>query len=323
MLLPSRYRQIRFHLVDIITIGYAAVLGAIIPFFAGRIEGWYFHVIAHAAYCFFALEIIRASQRHPQNLPLSLGRMLHPAIVMLGAFLEIARLQHMFVGSSWATEYLVRLDLAVFGVHPTVWFKQFFRPWLDEIVSFFRVVYYVVPFLILGPLILANRKREVLAASAFVMLAYCINYVLFFLFPAVNPRMVPEIAALDTTEYTGYLFGALEHAIQGNQGAVAGASFPSAHVTGTVSFTLVAYRFFGAKVGLLYTVICIGTVIGTVYMGFHHGADPIGGVVVALGSYPLTKWLLNRRGELPPAYNQQRKDYNTGSSQSSLLGGRV
>ncbi len=295
----GRYRNTRFHLVDFITLGYAFVLALLIPFFASRIPGWYVYILVHVGYITLALESIRKSEREPRNRLAAWIRMLHPGVVMIGAFLEIGKLQHMFAGSSWATPHLVALDLAVFGVHPTVWAKQFYQPWLDEIISFFRVFYYVVPILVLGPLLLADKRREVLAAGAIVMLAYTVNYILFFIFPAVNPRMVPEIAALDAREYSGYLFAALEHAIQGQQGAVAGASFPSAHVTGTVAFTLVAYRFLGRRVGHWYSLVCVGTVIGTVYMGFHHASDPVGGVLVALLTYPVTKWLLNKRGELP------------------------
>ena len=294
-----RYGDVRWHLADIWTLGYMGGLALILPFFHSRVENWQKPFFVHVVFVVLALELVRASQRYPRVPLLGLLRILYPGFVIVYGFLEIAGLQHMFTGSSWATPYMIEADLLFFGVHPTVWAKQFYHPVIDEVMAVFRVMYYPLGLFVLVPLLLKKRRDAALASAAIVIITYICNYFFFFLFPAVNPRMVPEVYQLDTTEYTGYWMAAAERLIQGDQGAVAGASFPSAHVSATIAWTVCAYLYLGRGVGHLFTVISIGTALGTVYLGYHHAVDPIGGVILCAVTCPLAIRALRRRGEEP------------------------
>jgi membrane-associated phospholipid phosphatase len=293
-----RYGGLAFHAVDIISLGYMFVSALLIIGFHHRIPNWYAYLAVHGAYIWLGVESIRWSAARPDNRALAWVRMLYPAFIIVYGFLEVGKLQYWISsGNAWVTPYLVSADLAVFGVHPTVWMKDFFNPVLDEFMALFRVLYYVVPLAILYPLLRDDRRDAVLDAGAIVILTYVVSYIGFLFLPAVSPRMVPELAALDTREYGGYLFAALERGIQGDHGAVGGNAFPSAHVSGTIAWTFVAYRYLPRHVGFghVMTFISIGTVVSAVYLGFHHAMDPLGGIVVALVTYPLALLLIRRR----------------------------
>ncbi len=298
-----RYAGLNFHTVDAISIGYMAAVGLVIPIFHRVIPNWHIFFAIHLAYCVLGLESIRASSRRPDSTPLAWLRMLYPAVIIVYGFLEVGKLQHYLSGGhAWLTDYLVAADYATFGVHPTVWFKDFFNPWLDEFMAVFRILYYVVPLAILYPLLRANRRDAVLASGAIVIATYVANYLAFLLLPAVSPRMVPAIASADLREYSGFVFSWLEHAIQGEQGAVTGAAFPSAHVSGTVAWTFVAYRYLPRWVGHLMVFISLGTAVSAVYLGFHHAMDPLGGLVLAMITCPLAIYFVKKQSEPDPVY---------------------
>ena len=83
--------------------------------------------------------------------------------------------------------------------------------------------------------------------------------------------------------------------MQGDQGVVRGAAFPSAHVSGTVAWTIVAYRFLPRFAGHLMLFISIGTAVSSVYLGYHHAVDPIGGILLAVAAYPVALGLVRWR----------------------------
>lgn len=296
---PGRYARARFLWVDVVTMSYMAGAGVLhLALGAGR-PGWLLTVFLHAAYVAAGLEIVRASQRRPESWPLAELRTWYPAFVILYGFFSATRLQDVLSGGEfWGTRYLIDADLALFGVHPTVWLQQFHRPWLDELMSFLNLSYYLIPFLYAVPLVIARRREEVWAGASIALFAYVVNYTLFLFLPALGPRMVPAIEALRPSELHGGPFVWLVGLVQGEQGTVRGAAFPSAHVSAALAWAMVGWRY-ERRLAYFLWPLAIGTTLSTVYLGLHHAVDPIAGVVIGVICYRLGLRILRARGEDP------------------------
>jgi membrane-associated phospholipid phosphatase len=112
---------------------------------------------------------------------------------------------------------------------------------------------------------------------------------------------VPAIEALRSTVLDG---GGpvvwLEQLIQGEQGAARGAAFPSAHVSASVAWSMVSWRY-ARRIAYINWPLTIGTAASTVYLGFHHAIDPIAGLLLGAACYWLGLRILRARGEDPLA----------------------
>jgi membrane-associated phospholipid phosphatase len=295
----GRYGATRFLWVDVVTMGYMAVTGALYLLLGHGTTGWLAAVLIHFGYVAFGLEVVRASQLRPDQAILRELRTWYPAVLIVYGFFDVTRLQSLISsGQFWATDLMVQIDYRLFGAHPTIWVERLHRPWLDELFCFFNVSYYLLPFLFAVPLALAGRRREVWAGASIALFTYVVNYTLFLLLPALGPRMVPDIEALRTMTVDGGPFVWLQYLIQGENGAVRGAAFPSAHVSASVAWAMAAWRY-ARPVSFVLWPLAIGTALSTVYLGFHHAIDPIAGLGLGVACYAVGMRILRARGEDP------------------------
>jgi membrane-associated phospholipid phosphatase len=323
-----RYRHIRYRLVDVATMGYMAATGALVLLLGYGREAWLLHVLAHFAYVAFGLEVVRAQQQRPDNRLLLFLRTFYPAFIIIYGFFDVSRLQALISRDTfWASDALADLDYALFGTHPTIWIQRFQRPWLDELVSFFNVSYYAMGFIFAVPLLLRGRREEAWAGASIALFTYAVNYTLFILLPAVGPRMIPAIEALRGPQHTdGWLFAWIQTSLQGDQGAVRGNAFPSAHVSASVAWAYATWRYYrGGPAAWLLTVLSLGTAFSTVYLGFHHAIDPIAGLLLGVACAWIGLKLIQRRGEDPlrdPRAARQARGADTPSPPPARSGPR-
>ena len=295
-----RYRHTRYRVLDAVTMGYMAATGALLLLLGYGREGWLLGVLLHFAYVAYGLEMIRAQELRPDNRTLLFLRTFYPAFIIIYGFFDVSRLQALISRDTfWATDALADFDYAIFGTHPTVWIQRLERPWLDELVSFFNVSYYAIGFIFAVPVLLMGRREEAWAGASIALFTYVVNYTLFILLPAVGPRMIPEIEALRTAHHLdGGFFAGIHTALQGDHGAVRGNAFPSAHVSASVAWAMVAWRY-QRNLSWLLWILTAGTAFSTVYLGYHHAIDPIAGLLLGVGCYWLGLRLVQRRGEDP------------------------
>ena len=202
----------------------------------------------------------------------------------------------LYGGDYWGTAWIVSADVALFGGHPTVLVQALYRPWLDDLMAIFYTGYYL--FLTVPLVLLVQRKYEAaLAATAVIALNYFSNFTLFLLLPVKSPpQVLAQYPTLQPSAYTGYLVAAMTRAIQGNE-SVLGAAFPSSHVSGSFVCALLASRFV-RPFGRALLPLTFGVAAATVYLGYHHGLDPLGGLVWGGLSYIVGMHWLKSRGEL-------------------------
>lgn len=292
-----RYGHIRLRLMDINCITYLGLIGILLNFFHRSVIHWPFFVFIHIALVIGILEIIRLGEKYPHNKMLWILRTFYPVGLFLFAWEELGVLVPMFYGSYWATDIIVRMDKLIFGVYPTIWFQQFYQPWLNELINFFYAFYYT--FFLLVPLSLFVRKKreEAFAVLSIATFVYFSNFCFFYLLPAVSPPFIPTLQQLVINKQTGYVFVKINQIVQA-QGGIPSGAFPSSHVAGALAWGLCTLRY-NRKLGYALIPTAFGIAIATVYTGVHHGLDPIFGFIWGGISFAIALKLIKLRREDP------------------------
>ena len=194
-----------------------------------------------------------------------------------------------FVNPNDIHQYLIDLDVWLFGVEPCLWAEQFYTRARTEI---FQLSY--LSFSILapaGPLVLLAQKRfeDFRRAALSIILCFYVGYVLYVLFPAAPPRIVLA------SEFKKNLGGDPLFASMAANSALAllptdsRAAFPSLHAAVSLLSLGLAWRFTrGLFVALLPLVL--GLWVSTVYLRHHYVVDLFAGFLLA----PLAYWLAPR-----------------------------
>lgn len=186
----------------------------------------------------------------------------------------------------WITPYvrpdiddmLIRIDLAIFGVHPTVWLERFFTPRAADLLALAYVSYYFLPLILILILYVRGRKEEFSLAVTTLLLGYYLCFAAYIALPAVGPRFT--LASLQHVPLQG---GAIStwvintlNSLEGNQRDC----FPSGH-TQTVLITLWFAFKYKRPLFWVYLPITLALILSTVYLRYHYVIDVIAGVVYA------------------------------------------
>jgi membrane-associated phospholipid phosphatase len=295
--IAARYGHIRWRVMDLTCIGYTALIGALLVFFHRHVPDWPKHIGLHLLLVIGFLEVVRAGERTPRRSWLWVLRTFYPVVLLLYGWKELGTLQLMFCGDFWGTEKVTALDKLLFGVHPTVWVQRLYRPWLDELIKVFYFGYYLFLPVVTFTLYLKKKREAALAAFSIITCTYLVNFVLFYLFPVVNPGTVPEIQALSTRAHSGYIVSNILQQVIA-RGYIPGGAFPSSHVSGAFVWALVAARYL-KKSGYILFPMAVGVAVATVYLGYHHALDPICGFILGGLCYALGLRWVKSRGEDP------------------------
>jgi len=296
-----RYGYVHFRLMDINCLAYLGLIGFLLIFFHKAVARWPIHVLIHSVMVVGILEIVRLGEKFSQKKILWILRTFYPVAIFLYAWEELEALVPMFFGSPWATDVIVRLDKLIFGVHPTIWFQQFYQPWLNELMNFFYAAYYTFFILVPLSLFIRKEKEETFAALSLATFVYLSNFCLFYLLPVISPPFIPMLQKLQVSQQTGYVFVEVNRIVQAQGGIPVGA-FPSSHVAGALIWVLCSLRY-NRKLGIAMAPIAFGLAFSTVYMGLHHAVDPVFGYIWGAIAYTIALKLIKVRGEDPLTSN--------------------
>ncbi|MDH7512024.1 MAG: phosphatase PAP2 family protein [Clostridiales bacterium] len=292
-----RYAQARFRLVDFNCLAYFGVIAFLLIFFHRTVPAWPTYVLIHALVIVAILEIVRLGESLPRRRGLWFLRTFYPVAAILIGWSEIDALVRMFFGGYWATDLLIRADVMVFGVHPTVWVQKFYRPWLDELMAVCYSGYYLFLPLATLPLFIKKKYEETLAVFSVSTFVLFINYFLFYLMPVLSPVMTESLDALHTRRYSGHILAEITRFLQ-DHGSVRGGTFPSSHISQALAWALMAFRY-NRKMGRILLPVVLGVAVSTVYLGYHHALDPIAGLLLGALLYPVGIKIIKARGEDP------------------------
>ena len=274
-----------FRLVDIICLAYLLTVIILIFLFQGNVaDGWAL-ILNHLLQASGIVLIVQLHKGFPKNRLFFTVRSLYPVAVFALAWNYLTDLVPMIYGNYWATDWVIDIDQQIFGVHPTVWIKSLYRPWLDELMNICYSGYYLFMPSITLWLFIKKRYQDLTYALSIAALAYLSNFIFYYLFPVLGPHMVPTLKELSNLHYTGYWICRVTRIIQSNGGIIGGAC-PSSHVTAAIIWSLLAIRILG-KTGYVMLLMTVGIIFSTVYLGYHHAFDAILAIVWALISYQL------------------------------------
>jgi membrane-associated phospholipid phosphatase len=284
----KRYGAVRLELMDVTVLSYIAVLGLLVVPFHRDVRHWAVYPVAHASAVFLILEGLRFERLHSNGVTRFL-RAFYPTFGTALFWTELDGLVTM-IFPYWANDFVIGLDLKLFGVHPTVWVESRFHFALTELMNFFYSFYFLFIPLVGFTLYFRNKKREAFNFIFLVMLTFCSCFLLFLLFPAEGAWVV--LKSLHHIEPEGGFFLHLTHFIQ-SRGSMRGGAFPSSHVAAAIVIALAAIRY-ERRLGLFLLPFALGVAPATVYCRYHHAVDAIAGILWGLICYAAGIRLLAR-----------------------------
>lgn len=195
---------------------------------------------------------------------------------------------------------LKQADIAVFGVYPPEWVRQYHTPFLTGVMQLGYIFYYLAPPLACIPLLFRRRRRakgerseaetgaaeptrldlsEFRIATATIGACILMTYFLYFVFPSTGPRFEGGARAWMPDEPGWFGAEAIYLAIDAAE-TFRWNAFPSGHVAVSIICTFVALKF-RRGIGLAMILPVVVLCLATVYMGYHFAIDVIGGLACA------------------------------------------
>ncbi len=175
---------------------------------------------------------------------------------------------------------LIKIDLFVFGVHPTLWMEKWIVPWFTDIMSLAYVSYYFLPVFFVVSLYLKDRKMELDESLFILAFGYYISFVGYILFPAIGPRYsltqfysVPLEGSF-ITDFVRDTLNALEHNKRD--------CMPSGHTQIVLMVLYLTHHHKRFLFSIFLPIIC-GLILSTVYLRYHYVIDLFVGAGFAMG----------------------------------------
>lgn len=278
--------------MDIVVLSYIALIGLLVIPFHHNIHPWIHYPLIHLLIIILVLELIRASTLHP-NKALNILRVFYPFIGLMFAWTEIGHLINI-IFPFWLNPYLLKWDLAIFHVYPTVWVQQYFNFWTVEAMNFFYTSYYFFIPIATFPLIFKNETEKIMNILFISMSAFAASYLCFILFPAEGPHHI--IGNLHTVKPKGGFFLALNHSLQSKNG-IHGGCIPSSHICGSMATVLATYDY-NRKAFWILLPLSIGMIFATVFCQYHHAVDGIAGLFLSTTIFLIGRQILRHRSTI-------------------------
>jgi len=176
--------------------------------------------------------------------------------------------------------WLMRTDLFLFGVHPTVWMERWLVPWFTDLMSLAYLSYYFLPLTFVIVLYLKGQKAAFHESIFVLTFGYYVSFVGYILFPAIGPRFTLTSlysVPLDGSWITDFVrdtLNALEHNKRD--------CMPSGHTQIVLMVLSLTYRYERFLFYLFFPIVC-GLILSTVYLRYHYVIDLFAGAAFAAG----------------------------------------
>ncbi len=272
-------------LVDISIIVYLSALAILLIFFHQGVENWPIFVLGNFAFIAALVFYIRLADSKSSKI-LTFFPDCYPFFIFTFVFKETATIINILF-PFWLESHLMSWDLMIFGVQPTVWVQQFYRPWLTELMAFSYWSYYIL-FPISG-FTLYLRKDKSLYFSFVFRLSFTLLtcYFLYLFLGARGPH--ETLASLHLEREYVFIFDRFVKSIQ-DAASISGAAFPSSHVAAVWIVLIYLFRF-KKWLGLTLLPLILTLTVSVVYLQYHYAVDPIAGIFVVCITYPLAGFL--------------------------------
>lgn len=185
---------------------------------------------------------------------------------------------------------LIRIDRALVGGDPSLWLERLSAPWLTELLQLAYLVYYVLPFLLLGTLYRrlplsasepgqAGRQEEAFDLCVVtLLLSHYLAFIGYMAVPALGPRFA--LAPQYRTELTGLLLAAPIRALLDALEGIKRDAFPSGHTSAALISLHYAFRFTPRLARYALPAVAL-MILSTLYLRYHYAADILAGAILA------------------------------------------
>jgi membrane-associated phospholipid phosphatase len=278
----------RYLPVDKATFLYMAALSLLILVFHANLPNWAVYLGFNLCICLAVVLIAHTLNSRAGGFAFFF-RHWYPLLFFTLLYEETRYLIHLIFPHPF-DPLINQLELAVFGVYPTVWAQKLIYPGLNEFMMFsYSSYYFLLAALGLG-LFLRRKFREFDGLFFTSAVAYYVSYLGFILFPVEGPRFA--LLSQHQIELNGGFFTSLAQGLI-HMAGIQGAAMPSSHVA--VAFVLLVYarRHHRTFYWVLLPLV-ISLTVSTIYGRFHYVSDVMAGMLVAAFSILLCDRVIKR-----------------------------
>jgi membrane-associated phospholipid phosphatase len=201
-------------------------------------------------------------------------------------------------------DWLYKIDVALFGVEPTVAIGKLYHPLLTDWMAFSYGIFFITPMVLGITLCLRGRGSDFREMATSVMLQMWIGFFLFICFPAGPPRYYPALHDTVFQAHIPSLVGINDY-LQGTWDTydplLVRSAFPSLHCSYGLMTAIYAWRFgdgvFPRHKRLFFWIVLplqLSLFVSTVYLRHHWIPDCIMGWTVAVAACTLAPFLRRR-----------------------------
>jgi len=188
--------------------------------------------------------------------------------------------------------WLKEADIAMTGVYPAEYFRQFQAPWLTGVMLVCYLSYYVSPLVAVLPQVIRRDWYLVRRCAAVYAGVLMVTYIGYMLIPATGPRFEGGFEAWLPAR-PGWFGAEWWQRLLNDAEVIRWDAFPSGHVAiATVALVLALKHH--RRVGLAYLPFVAGLPLATVFLGYHYLTDVLfGGIFAAAGMLalePAARW---------------------------------
>jgi membrane-associated phospholipid phosphatase len=262
---------------DLLTIAFLVLLSCLAVFSAPVNPQW---TTLLATYAVLALAILATAVYRTRVGPARHGFTLSVVAAVI-TVLEVFNSLGPLIASLHATTcdpFLIAVDHALFGVHPTVWLERLISPLLTGLLQFAYISYYFIP-LSLGLVLIARGRFRAFEEVLFgILLCFYLSYLGYLLFPAIGPRFTLNHLQTGGLQASPFI-ETIQEALNGLEKNKTDA-FPSGHTA--VSLMCLYYAWKERERILFAGLIPVvtGLIVATVYLRYHYVIDVIAGIAL-------------------------------------------
>jgi membrane-associated phospholipid phosphatase len=175
--------------------------------------------------------------------------------------------------------WLIRIDLFLFGVDPTIWMEKWIVPWFTDLMSLAYISYYFLPIIFIVAIYFKGRKVEFDESMFILAFGYYISFIGYILFPAVGPRYTLDhlysvpLEGSFITDFVRDILNALEHNKRD--------CMPSGHTQIVLMVLFLTHRHEKIIFYIFFPIVC-ALILSTVYLRYHYVVDLLAGVAFAV-----------------------------------------
>ncbi len=176
--------------------------------------------------------------------------------------------------------YLISIDHALFGVHPTVWMEQLISPILSTLLQFAYISYFFIPISVGTVLIARGRFGEFEEVLFGILLCFYLSYIGYLIVPAVGPRFTLvdlQTKGLQIPPFIEKIQGALNGLEKNKTDA-----FPSGHTAVSLMSLYYAWKEKEKRLFTGLIPVVAGLIFSTVYLRYHYVIDVIAGIALTI-----------------------------------------